>query len=151
MVIQGIVRAIRNARSEYDVEPARRIVALFNAGEHAPTIQRALPLLATLARLDENQARFVEDGEAPRQAVALAEGGVTVFLPLAGMVDLEAERRRIEKELQGIDQQLSRIEGLLDNPGFTGKAPADVIQREKDRQAEFEVRRAQLAERLESL
>ncbi len=149
--IQGIVRAIRNARSEYDVEPARRIVALFNAGEHAPTIQRALPLLATLARLDENQARFVEDGEAPRQAVALAEGGVTVFLPLAGMVDLEAERRRIEKELQGIDQQLSRIEGLLANPGFTGKAPADVIQREKDRQAEFEVRRAQLAERLESL
>ena len=53
--IQEIVRGIRNARSEYDVEPARRIMALFSAGDHVGMLEQNLELLATLARIDAGQ------------------------------------------------------------------------------------------------
>ncbi|MCB0046102.1 MAG: valine--tRNA ligase [Caldilineaceae bacterium] len=149
--IQALVRGIRNVRSEYNVEPARRIVAQIAAGDERAWVERAAPILSSLARLDESQLVFVGDEEAPRQAAALAEGGVSVFLPLAGMVDLEAERKRIAKELEGIDRQLTRIENMLKNPGFLNKAPAEVIQREQDRQAELSAQRTQLVERMETL
>ena len=113
--IQEIVRGIRNARSEYDVEPARRIVALFSAGEQVDLLDQNLALLATLARLDENRLEIAETLPAPDSAASLAAGGVTVYLPLAGMVDLAAERKRIEKELANVDKQLARIDGLLGN------------------------------------
>ncbi len=149
--VQEIVRAIRNVRSDYNVEPARRIVAQFSAGEYAPLIEANLPLLAALARLDHEQAVLTSSDEAPAKATAVTAGGITVFLPLAGMVDLEAERKRLEKELDNVDKQLKRIDGMLNNPGFTGKAPEEVVQREQDRKRELELLRTQVAERLEAL
>ena len=71
------------------------------------------------------------DLPAPDKAAVLAEGGVTVYLPLAGLVDLVAERKRIQGEIDNVDRQLQRIAGLLDNPGFTSKAPPEVIDRER--------------------
>ena len=149
--IQEIVRGIRNARSEYDVEPARRIVALFSAGEQVDLLDQNLALLATLARLDADQIEIAETLPAPDSAASLAAGGVTVYLPLAGMVDLDAERQRIEKELANVDKQLARINGLLGNPGFTDKAPANVIEREQNKKVELDGLRVQLAERLADL
>ena len=88
---------------------------------------------------------------APAQAVTVAAGGVSVYLPLAGLVDFAAERKRIGGEIDNIDRQVSRIEGMLNNPGFTGKAPAEVIERERAKLAELQAKRAQLAERLDDL
>ncbi len=149
--MQEIVRAIRNVRSEYNVEPARRIVAQFNAREYAPLIEANIPLLASLARIDRDQAILTSSEEAPAKAAAVTAGGITVFLPLAGMVDLEAERKRLEKELANVDKQLKRIDGMLSNPGFTGKAPPEVVQREQDRKRELELLRTQVAEQLGAL
>jgi valyl-tRNA synthetase len=57
----------------------------------------------------------------------------------------------MEKELANVDKQLQRIDGMLSNPGFTGKAPAAVVERERAKQAELKARRSQLAERLADL
>jgi valyl-tRNA synthetase len=149
--VQEIVRSIRNARSEYGVEPSRRIVAQFSAGEFVDLIREALPVMSSLARLDPAQATVAQTLDAPDKAATLAAGGVTVYLPLAGMVDLDAERKRMEKELANVDKQLQRIGGMLSNPGFTGKAPAAVVERERAKQAELKARRSQLAERLADL
>jgi valyl-tRNA synthetase len=149
--LQEIVRAIRNVRSDYNVEPGRRIVAHFGAGEYAQLIEESVPVLAALARLERDQATLTSSEEAPAKATAVTAGGVTVFLPLAGMVDLDAERKRLEKKLANIEQQLQRVNGMLNNPGFTSKAPAEVIQREEDRKREFELQHAQVTERLEAL
>ena len=149
--VQEIVRGIRNARSEYGVEPSRRIVAQFSVGEFADLVREAMPVIASLARLAPAQATVAPVLDAPDKAATLAAGGVTVYLPLAGMVDLDAERKRMEKELANIDRQLQRISGMLSNPGFTGKAPAAVVERERTKQAELETRRSQLAERLADL
>jgi len=78
-------------------------------------------------------------------------GGVTVYLPLAGMVDLAAEQGRLQKEIEGLAGQLKKIDGLLNNPGFVNKAAANVVERERTRQQELQEKHTQLAERLAAL
>jgi len=146
--LQEMVRLIRNARSEYDVAASRRIAAQFSAGSQSGFIQENLALLVSLARLGEEQVVIEEELAAPAQAVTLAQGGVTIYLPLAGLVDLEAEKARIEKEMANIENQISRIQGKLSNAGFTDKAPAEVVERERSRLAEFQAKQTQMAERL---
>jgi valyl-tRNA synthetase len=149
--IQEIVRAIRNARSEYDVPPGRRIAAEISAGEQLTMVKNNLPMLARLAGLDPSAVTAAVDLPAPAKAVTLAAGGVTTYLPLAGLVDLAAERTRLQKEIDNIDKQLQRIDGLLGNPGFVNKAPADVIERERGKQGELQGKRTQLVDRLADL
>ncbi len=149
--IQEVVRAIRNVRSEYAVEPGRRIAASFSAGEHFNLIEGELPLLASLTRLDLTQVTIAPDLGPPDKSVTLATAGITIYLPLAGLVDLEAERIRLQKEIDNIVKQLNRIEGLLGNPGFVAKAPPEVIDREQAKQEELRTRHQQLLERLTTL
>ena len=67
------------------------------------------------------------------------------------MVDLEAERNRLQKELSNIESQISRATGLLSNENFVGKAPEQVVQRERDKLEELETLRKQVAASLEHL
>ncbi len=149
--IQEVVRAIRNARSEYDVEPGKRIPAHIAGGDHAALLTASLPLLATLARIDSAAAVIATELPAPDKAVTLATSGVTVYLPLTGLIDFAAERQRLNKEIDNIDKQLQRIEGLLGNAGFTAKAPPELIERERAKMVELSERRGQLADRLATL
>ena len=149
--VQEIVRAIRNARAEYEVEPGRRIATQISAGDHAAMLQANRALLVTLARLDSATLEIAHEWPAPDKAVTLAVGGVTVYLPLAGLVDLAAERGRLQKEIEGLEGQLRKIEGLLNNPGFVNKAAANVVERERTRQRELQEKHAQLAQRLAGL
>ena len=149
--VQEIVRAIRNARAEYEVEPGRRIATQISAGDHAVMLQANRALLVTLARLDSATLEIAHEWPAPDKAVTLAVGGVTVYLPLAGLVDLAAERGRLQKEIEGLEGQLRKIEGLLNNPGFVNKAAANVVERERTRQRELQEKHAQLAQRLAGL
>ena len=149
--IQEIVRAVRNARSEYEVEPGKRIPAHFAAGEYAGLLAASLPLLANLARVDAGTAVIATELPPPDKSVTLAVGGVTVYLPLAGWIYFAAERQRLNKEIDNIDKQTQRIEGLLGNEGFTAKAPADLIARERAKLIELTERRGQLSDRLVDL
>jgi valyl-tRNA synthetase len=149
--VQEVVRAIRNARSEYEVAPSKRITALLGAGEYADELQSNVALLAALARVDAETTVIAAELAAPSKAVTLAVGGVTVYLPLAELVDLDAERKRLQKEIENIDKQMQRITGLLANPGFTDKAPADVVERERVRLDEFAAKRQQFETRLREL
>ena len=149
--IQDIVRAIRNARSEHGVDPTRRVVAQFSAGEHAKLLSANLDLVANLARLDLERSVVEAHLAAPEKAVTLATGGLTVYLPLAGMVDLDAERQRLQKEIADVERQLERTRSLLNNPGFVGKAPAEVIARERGKLAELEEKRQQMVARLQDV
>jgi valyl-tRNA synthetase len=146
--VQDVVRAIRNARSEYDVAPGKRIPAHISAPDAAAMFSTNVALLASLARIDPAASEIAADLPAPDKSVTLAVTGATVYLPLAGLVDFAAERARLGKELAGLEQQVGKIEALLGNEGFTAKAPANVIEREKGRLAELSERRDQLAQRL---
>ncbi len=145
--LQEVIRGIRNVRTEYDVPAARRIAALFSANEHADLINANLPVITALARLEPAEIVVATELTPPGKAATLVAGGVTVYLPLAGLIDLEAERRRLQAELENIDRQIQRIEAALSNDAFTSKAPAHVVERERSRLAELQERRHQLVER----
>jgi len=149
--VQEIIRGIRNVRSEYDVPAGRRIAASLSAGSHAGLLRENLPVLVMLARLEADAVHIAAELPAPGKAATLAASGVTVYLPLAGLVDLAAERKRIQGEIDNVDKQVQRIDGLLGNPGFMDKAPANVVERERAKLVELQERRAQLEERMSEL
>jgi valyl-tRNA synthetase len=149
--LQELVRAIRNVRSEYDVPAGRKIAALVSAGDQVTLLVQNLSTVAMLARLDASAVQIAAELAAPGQAAVLAVAGMTVYLPMAGLVDLAAERKRTQEEIDNVDRLGQRIEGMLANPGFVGKAPAEVVERERARLAELQERRSRLTERLAEL
>ena len=132
-IVMDVVRAIRNLRAEKSVPPNRRIPAILVAGERARILQEQSTAISTLARLDEKQVTIQPtlDGK-PAGHVVLVVGPVEVYLPMAGLVDTEEERTRLEYDLAATEAVVQRLEVLLSGP-FSEKAPAAVVQKERDR------------------
>jgi valyl-tRNA synthetase len=149
--VQEAIRGIRNVRSEYDVPAARRIAAHFSAGEFASLVADNLPVITMLARLEPASVRVGAELAAPGKAATLAVAGMTIYLPLADLIDLAAERKRIQAEIDNVDKQVQRIESTLANAGFVDKAPAAIVERERAKLAELRERRGQLVERMADL
>ena len=150
--IMEMVRAIRNARAEYEVEPSRLIAAIVVAGPQRDLVTSQAHILTRLARLDESKLRIVAElTEKPAKALDLVVSGYEVFLPLAELVDLERERTRLSTELEKVQQEIARTEKLLGNPGFVSKAKAEVVDKERAKLQDSRERHAKLQERLKSL
>ena len=151
-LIMDTIRAIRNARAEYEVEPGRHIRAMIAAGSHYNTLVSQRDILTRLARIDPEHLNIATTLPVkPDKAVSLVVGDVEVYLPLTGMVDLNAEQERLNIELTRVQGQIAHTEKLLANKGFTGKAPAHIVERERNKLADLQQRAAKLRERLESL
>ncbi len=132
-LLQEIITGIRNIRNEYKVEPARWIAAIISAGEQAPIIQSEAVLLCRLARIEAEKLTIAATlPEKPTQAATLVSGALEVFLPLAGLIDLAAERERLNKERAEAEADIARREARLANESFVQKAPAHVVQKERD-------------------
>lgn len=153
-IIIEIIRAIRNIRSEYDVEPGKKIAALIAAGEeHFDMLAKHIEIVTALARLD-NEKLILEPTfkEKPEQTVGqVISGGIEIYLPLAGMIDLQAERERVQKDLAFLEKGIAGSRGKLNNKGFVEKAPAEVVEREREKLADLELQLAKVQERLKEL
>ncbi len=145
-----MIRGIRNVRSEYNVDPARRIRALAQPGNYRTLIVKQAALFARLAHVEEIAFLAATDA-APAQAASVVVGDATIYLPLAGMIDLEAERQRLGKELDTLAGQLERSARLLENPDFVNRAKPDVVERERAKLADLSSRREALEKRLKAL
>ncbi len=151
-LLMDLIRGIRNIRAEYEVPPSRRIAAQIAAGERAEMLGQQGQVLDKLANIDTDTLEIAEAlFAAPQQAATVTAGSIVAYLPLAGMVDLDSERSRLRDELRRIVQQIEHTERLLANDGFTQKAPAEVIQRERDKLEGLRATQGSLAERLEAL
>jgi len=132
-LLQEIVRSIRNLRAEKSVAPSKRIAGTFAGGGKTSLVSEQAKVIAALAGLDESQVEITEVlKKKPEGAAALVVGPIEIFLPLAGMVDLEQERARLEKELSEAESQIARLEKLLAGD-FTKKAPDAVIAKEREK------------------
>ena len=151
-LIMDAIRAVRNARAEYEVEPGRRIEAIIAAGDRYDLLATQRDILVSLAHLDDEKLRLAHTlVKKPDKALTLVVGGLEIYLPLAGMVDLAAERERLTKEVEALSAVIARSEGLLANEDFTRKAPVHVVDREKEKLTANRERKAKLEERLKSL
>jgi len=149
-VVMELVRGIRNVRSEYNVAPGKRVAATVAAAGMAGALAENRDVLVSLARLDAAQVTVVESSEPPAQSASVVVGDVVTYLPLAGMVDLAAERARLEKELANLTQRIAGSEKRLAGP-FAEKAPAHVVQQHRENLAEMRVEAEQVAEQIERL
>jgi valyl-tRNA synthetase len=137
-LLQEVIRSIRNLRAEKKVSPAKRLTATLVGGSKTALLKEQSSLIAALAGLDHSQLSILESLVAkPENNIVLIAGGVEIHIPLSGMLDLEAERRRLQKELDEVLIQIERLEKLLDSD-FAAKAPAPVVQRERERLAGFQ-------------
>ncbi len=152
-VLIEVIRAIRNIRSEYDVEPAKRIAAYLAGGEHYDLLVKHQEIITALARLDGERLELsVSLAEKPAQAAGqVIAGGIEIFLPLAGMIDLAAERERCQKEIAQLEKLIAASKTKLANPGFVNKAPAEVVEREREKLADLELQAAKTWDRLKEL
>jgi valyl-tRNA synthetase len=123
------VREVRNARSEHDVEPARRIAAVVYPGPQADVFTNLRDEFLSLARIDA-QAFSVREGrpEAQKDSIAIVTGGASLFLPLSGLIDIEAERDRITREIDQVRAEIHRAEHMLANEQFVSRAPQSVVE-----------------------
>ena len=141
--LMRLVTEIRRFRSDQGLRPGQRVPARLAGIESTPLAPHE-ESIRTLLRLTEP-----EPGFAPSASLAIE--GVTVELDLAGTVDIEAERRRLEKDLTAARKEAGQMSAKLGNESFTGKAPADVIAKTRQRLATAESDIARLETRLTAL
>ena len=136
-LVQNVVRAIRNLRSEKNVPPRRRIPATLVSASSAEILRQQAATIATLSGIDPARLAILETIQAkPVDNIALVIGAVEIYLPLANMIDTAEERSRLEKDLAEIQTQIKRLEDLLASP-FAEKAPPAVVQKERNRLSDF--------------
>ena len=149
--VMEIVGVIRNLRNELGVAPGKRGQAILRVptGTDAATLAEVAGLVALLAKMEE--VTVTAGGDDPSPAGVGVVGNVEIFLPMAGLVDLERERARLAKELSRIEGWLKGCRAKLANEKFTANAPEQVIRQQRDLLAENEATAATLQERLAAL
>jgi valyl-tRNA synthetase len=146
-----IIHAVRNARAEHKVANNKWVEAKVCAGELTPAIAAYSPAIETLARA--KPVSFLESREeAPTENVlALVLKDSEVIIPMESMVDLGAERKRLEQEIEQTGAEVARLEGRLKDKAFLTKAPEAVVAKERDKLTERKDRLERLKQSLDRL
>jgi valyl-tRNA synthetase len=136
--LKGVVLAVRTIRGEMNIKPGQTMTLLLQGGGRADRERLAATetLLKRMAKLD--RIEWLADGDEPPPAAMQLVGDLKLMVPLAGLIDVAAERARLDKEIARRRQELMRIENKLGNAGFVEKAPADVVAKERERAAEMQ-------------
>lgn len=138
----NLISEIRSVRAEMNV-PAGAKVAVVITGASEETKGRLSTHESAVLRLARAERIDLADA-APKGSAQIIVGEATVCLPLAGVIDLDAERARLEKEVGKLDADISKIEKKLSNPKFVEKAPADVVDGEREKISESREKREKL-------
>jgi valyl-tRNA synthetase len=144
----GFVEAIRSARAQMNVPGAARlpVVAVDWSEEAAGAYARNAPLIQALARIEG-----VTEGAAPEGSIAVTAGSDRFALPLGDVIDVAAERARLEKSAAKLDKEIKGLRGRVENPKFAESAPPEVVEEARANLAAREGERAALQTALDSL
>lgn len=135
--IMDSIKAIRNMRAEVNANPGKKIPAIMLISEDLrEVVAHNDSYIKLLGGIDNLELRPL-NGEKPENAMAAVVTGIEVYLPLAGLIDVEKETQRLSKELAAMEKDLQRAGGKLNNPGFLAKAPEDVIAKERAKYEEL--------------
>ncbi|WP_027186411.1 valine--tRNA ligase [Desulfovibrio inopinatus] len=132
-MVRDLVVAIRNIRAELSINPGLKLSPLVrtSSSEDKAYIEENIPMILFLARLE--RIEIGPDVVAPKASASAAVGGNSLFVPIAGAVDFESELSRLDKELAKVSKELAIVERKLANEDFTAKAPAHVVQKEREK------------------
>jgi len=135
--IMDSIKAIRNMRAEVNANPGKKIPAIMLVSEDLrEVVAHNDSYIKLLGGIDNLELRPL-NGEKPENAMAAVVTGIEVYLPLAGLIDVEKETQRLSKELAAMEKDLQRAGGKLNNAGFLAKAPENVIAKERAKYEEL--------------
>jgi len=149
--VRQFILGVRQIRGEMDISPGKFLPVILQhasesdlrrCDEHAYLLQR-------VGRVES--VSQLGDGEEPPASATALLGDLRLLVPMKGIIDVDAERARLEKQKQKVEAELARTNGKLGNEKFVNNAPADVVTQERQRAAEFAKTIAQLDEQLEKL
>lgn len=151
-LIMSIIRNIRNIRGEYNVPPSKEASVIFRitSDDTRNAIEKGLNHIKNLAKVNEIQ--YIHQHEkAPEKALTAVISGGEIFMPIEGLIDVEKEKERLNKEKVALEKELQRVNAKLSNQGFLTKAPREVVEKEKEKQKDFEEKLRKVQARLEKL
>ena len=149
--VKAFVLGIRSIRGEMDIAPGKPLAILVQdaSSEDHRRLNDHQTTLHSLARL-ESVELLAEGAEAPESATALV-GSMKILIPMAGLIDKEAELQRLEKEIGKVEGEIKRLGGKLNNPKFVERAPEAVVAKEREKLEEMQTRQQQLIEQKEKI
>ncbi|GHX77214.1 valyl-tRNA synthetase [Vibrio cholerae] len=136
--VKAFITSIRNLRAEYDINPGKPLEVMLKAAneQDAERIEANKPVLVSLAKLES--ILVLADGEATPACATALVGKSELMIPMAGLIDKDAELDRLAKEIAKTQGEIARIEGKLGNEGFVAKAPEAVIAKEREKLAGYQ-------------
>jgi valyl-tRNA synthetase len=135
--LMGVVRAIRNLRSEMNCPPGKQVKAIFRGSEQELSLLRAQePYLQALARV--GSAEYSSGDDRPEGVATAVVGTTEISLPLGDLVNLEEERVRLTKEIRKFEEEFARVQKKLTNSDFISKAKEEVVQKEREKAGQYE-------------
>ncbi len=150
-LLKEIIRSVRNTRAELNVPMSKKIELLIKAKDETilSNLEEGRSYLEKFC--NPEQLKLGTDLQAPEKSMSSVLTGVELYLPLAGLLDLDAEIARLEKELKRLDGEVERVQKKLSNQGFVAKAPAAVIEEEKAKEQDYVEKRATVQARIDEL
>lgn len=150
--IMEVIKAMRNMRAEVNAAPGKKSEAILHISDAA---QQAVFMAndGYLRALAEAEPVTILSATAkkPENAMTAVAGGIEIYLPLKGLIDVDKETARLTKEVEGLAQEIRRTEGKLANEKFVAKAPADVVAKEREKLQSYEEKKRVVEERLRYL
>jgi valyl-tRNA synthetase len=145
------ILGVRRIKAEMNIAPGKPVPVLLSQASAADEarLQSARPYINFLAKTQSIELLEPDAGE-PESAIALV-GEMKILIPLAGLIDKDAELARLQKEIDKLDKEVKRLNGKLSNANFIDKAPEAVVNKERDKLAEAEKALAHLAEQAEKI
>lgn len=144
--VKAFITSIRNLRAEYDIAPSKPLSVMLKVADanDAARIEANLTVLKSLTKLEE--VKLLADGEVTPACATALVGKSELMIPMAGLIDKDAELARLDKEIAKMAGEIKRTAGKLSNEGFVAKAPEIVITKEREKLAGYEETLVKLTE-----
>ena len=149
--VMEVISGIRNIRGEMEVPPSKQIAAILSCGseESLQLMKHNEGSIISLARISD--LAIGQGVEKPEDASIQVAGDVQIYVPLKGLVDVEEEEKRLQKEIGKIEKEIEMFSKKLSNPSFVDRAPADVVAKEREKLAEVTSKKQILEESLQKI
>jgi len=148
--LKTIIVGIRNLRTNLNVHPSKKSKLIFVTNVAKEMLEVCKPMIQKLGFASEIQIQENKEN-IPQNAMSVLADGMEVYLPFEDLVDVEAEKQRLQAERERLISEVQRAEKMLSNPGFVNKAPESKINEEKEKLAKYQDMLAKVEERMKSL
>src|SRR3989339_871348 len=144
-----VIKSIRNLRSESKIEPVKLLKATIITKQNKELIDSQAKIIKKLARLKE--LNVAVSGGKPKNNIGVVTGGVEIYLDLSGIMNIEAEKKRLQSEIENIAGFIKKIGAKLENKEFTANAPKEVVKKEADKFQDQQNRLKKITDQLTNL